>query len=39
MAKRRAQTVASLLPAPPAMTLLTIRSYAPFLASVYCESL
>jgi hypothetical protein len=38
-AKRRAQTVASLLPAPPAMTLLTIRSYAPFLASVYCESL
>jgi hypothetical protein len=39
MSKARLGQLAALLPAPPAMTLFAVRSYAPFFASVYCESL
>lgn len=37
--KARLETFSKLLPAPPVMTVFTIRSYASFFSSIYCESL
>jgi len=37
--KARLEMLSRLLPAPPVMTVFTIRNYAPFFGSVYCESL